>query len=173
MLSKQVVSLGLWRFGIFSFSLFWLLMEVLVQFWFSFDFLFQSVFNTFSIRVESSPLAFVSDATISGHIWWSHSSNKDWLTLQGYLLRKIAMWEEDNELFIVRNENIRLAQKPKYQKAVSVYWNETNIPSVTRTRTVTPLLATVKITIDNDIFGCSPGIEPLKYYCEHTCQLWG
>ena len=42
------------------------------------------------------------------------------------------MQEEDNELFIARNENIRWAQKPKYQKTVSANQNEANIWSVNR-----------------------------------------
>ena len=42
--------------------------------------------------------------------------------------------------FIARNEDIRWAQKPKYQKAVSVNRNEAYIPSVNRTETVTALL---------------------------------
>ena len=41
---------------------------------------------------------------------------------------KIAMSKEFNELLIARNENIRWAQYPKYQKAVSVNRNEANIP---------------------------------------------
>ena len=37
------------------------------------------------------------------------------------------MWEEDNELFVALIENIHWTQKPKYQKAVSVNQNESNI----------------------------------------------
>ena len=78
---------------------------------------------------ELSPVNCIFLLTICGHICWSHPSNKDWLTI-GIFLTKIAMWEEDNEFFKSLNENIRWAQKLKYQKAVSVDRNEANIRSV-------------------------------------------
>ena len=59
------------------------------------------------------------------------------------------MWEEDNEFFIARNENIRWAQKLKCQKAVLVNRNEANIRLVNQAETVTALVSTI---VSNDMY---------------------